>query len=246
MENKDTILEELRELSPAIADINRSNIFSVPKAYFDDLPEIILARIQAEEVSFGSKHLPFSVPLGYFEGLADNILNKISRNEQSVYDELNEIAPLLNSISKEPVYTIPEGYFESLELTVPLKLDRPSAKVFNFSAKKIFQYAVAACTAGILMIGAYMYSNQNTDQQEMVISYDSALKMNVSNELAETNEEEIVAYLGDSPGVGYNVINASSSEEINVEEYLETATDEEIKEYLKTEYQETGIITTGS
>jgi hypothetical protein len=145
-----------------------------------------------------------------------------------------------------PVYKVPEGYFESLELTVPLKLDKPSAKVFSFgNTKKIFQYAVAACTAGILMIGAYMYTNQGSTADEMVISYDSALKMNVTEELAETNEQEITAYLNEAPGVGYAVTTTPASEDVDVEEYLETASDEEIKEYLN-EYPETGISTTGS
>jgi hypothetical protein len=247
MENKEIILNELKEISPVIANINRTNIFSVPEAYFNDLAEIILAKVHAENISFGTKASPFKIPNGYFDGLAGNILNKISQHkDQSVYEELAEIAPFLNSISKEPVYQVPEGYFESLEITIPLKLDKPSVKVFSFgNIRKTMQYALAACVAGILMFGAYMYTNQNSGNDDMVISYDSALKLNVSAELAETNEQEITAYLNEVPGVGYNVITTPSSDEINVDEYLETASDEEIKDYLN-EYQETGITTTGS
>jgi hypothetical protein len=247
MENKETILEELNEISPTVANISRTNVFSVPPVYFNELADIILTKVQAEDAVFSSKATPFNVPSGYFDGLAANIIHKIHQQQvQSVSDELNEIAPLLNTISKEPVYKVPDGYFESLELTIPLKLDRPSAKIFSFGrTKKIFQYAVAACTAGILMFGAYMYTNQDTAANEMVISYDSAVKMNVTEELAETNEQEITAYLSETPGVGYAVTTTPASEEIDVEEYLETASDEEIKEYLN-EYPETGISTTGS
>lgn len=247
MENRETIISELMEISPAVANISRANVFSVPPLYFNNLAEEVLARIQVEDISFGVKNTPFGVPHGYFDGLANSIINKIHQQEmQSVSDELNEIAPLLNTISKIPVYTVPEGYFESLEITIPLKLDKPSAKVFTFGkTKKIFQYAVAACIAGILMIGAYMYTNQGTTADEMVISYDSALKMNVTEALAQTNEQEITAYLNEAPGLGYAVTTTPASEEIDVEEYLETASDEEIKEYLN-EYPETGISTTGS
>jgi len=247
MENRATILEELKEISPVIANITRANVYSVSPVYFNELPEVILARVQAEDAVFGSKATPFNVPQGYFDGLANNILNKIHHTEiQSVSDELKEIAPLLNTISKKPVYSVPQGYFESLEITIPLKLDKPSAKVFNFgNTKKIFQYAVAACVAGMLMVGAYMYTNSNGASEAMVISHDSALKMNVTEELAETNEQEITAYLNEAPGVGYAVTTTPASEEIDVEEYLETASDEEIKEYLN-QYPETGISTTGS
>ncbi len=247
MENRETIINELMEISPAIANISRSNVFSVPPSYFNNLAQEVLARIQVEDISFGVKDAPFSVPAGYFDGLAGSILNKINQQkEQSVSEELEELAPLLNSISKAPVYQVPEGYFESLELTIPLKLDKPSARVFSLGKiGRTLQYAVAASVAGILMFGAYMYTSQNTEGDDMVISYDSALNMNVTAELAETNEQEIAAYLNEVPGVGYNVTTTPTSDEINVDEYLETASDDEIKDYLN-EYQETGITTTGS
>jgi hypothetical protein len=151
--------------------------------------------------------------------------------EQTVAQELEMLAPLLNTISREPVYKVPEGYFESLELTIPLKLDKPSARVFSFGkARRVMQYAVAACTAGILVIGAFIFTNKNAGDDGMLISYDSAMKMDVAEELSETNVDDIGAYLEQTPAPGYAM---NTIEEVDMMQSLETTTDEEIEEYLE-------------
>jgi hypothetical protein len=234
METKEIILQELRDISEIVANIPKGNTFSLPAGYFDQFPAAVLAQIHAENVDFGVKNTPFDVPKGYFDDLAGNILNKIKEQQvQTVEEELNEIAPILNTISRKPVYAVPDGYFESLEVTVPLKVAKPAAKVFSFGKpKRMLQYAVAACTAGILMVGAYLYINKGTATpgQEMAISYDSAMKMNVSEELSDLNTQEIDQYLEESPAVGY-AIN-TTADEMDVQQYIHSASDEEIDQYL--------------
>jgi hypothetical protein len=231
METRETILQELKDISPAVANLGTVNVFSVPAGYFDQLPAAILSKINAETVDFRGRSAPFSVPAGYFDHLAGNILDKIKVAEQSVEAELAGIAPLLNTISKKQVYTVPEGYFESLELTIPLKLDKPSARVFSFGkTKRVMQYAVAACTAGILVIGAWFYTNKNTGTDETSVSYIDVKRMNIASELDKLSETEIASYLETTPNVGY-AMNISA-EEIDFDEYLDAASDEEINEYL--------------
>jgi hypothetical protein len=235
MKNRETILHELRQISEAVANLGTENIFTVPANYFEQFPASVLARIMSENADLGLKTNPFNVPKGYFDGLPGNILNRIKQQQvQSVEEELNEIAPLLNTVSKKPVYAVPDGYFESLEVTVPLKVAQPREKVFSLGKpRRIFQYAVAACTAGILMVGAYLYTNKGTatPDQAMAIPYDSAIKMNVSQELANVNTQDIDQYLEEAPTVGY-AIN-TPAEEVDVQEYIQAVSDEEIDQYLK-------------
>lgn len=40
-----SVLEELKELSPALSATGNDNVFSIPTRYFQDLPEIILSRV---------------------------------------------------------------------------------------------------------------------------------------------------------------------------------------------------------
>jgi hypothetical protein len=234
MEKREIILQELREISDLVAGIPDINPFSLPTGYFDRFPASMLALVQPATADFGARTTPFDVPPGYFDELAGSILAKVKQLEtQTAREELEEIAPLLNSISRTPVYTVPEGYFESLEVTVPLKVASPSAKVLSLGKpRRIFQYAVAACAAGILMVGAYLYINKGTATpgEPMAISYDSAMKMNVPAELSELNTPEISQYLEESPAIGY-AINAANEEE-DVQQYIHAASDEEIDQYL--------------
>lgn len=219
----------MQELSPLVAGISRVNPYQLPAGYFESLPQDLLEGIRAEQPELGSRQPLFSVPAGYFDNLAASVLARVKQQELTVQQELEELAPLLNTISKEPVYQVPEGYFESLELTIPLKLAKPSASVFSFSrrTKRVLQYAVAACTAAVLMFGAYMYSNQDST----VISYREAKTMDLTEELSELKEEDINNYLNETPLVGYAVNNGG--EDINVEEILEITSDQEISDYLE-------------
>lgn len=236
METRETILQELQQISPAVANLGRQNPYSLPLNYFEGFAAAVLERISAENPSFGPASAPFSVPAGYFENLAADILDKARAQEvQSVPDELNEIAPLLNTISKKPVYTVPGGYFESLEVTIPLKIGQPAAKVIGMSkTRKIIQYAVAACTVGMLAIGGWFYSERQSAATDtaMAIPYDSAIQMDVSQELSQVNEQEIDQYLSEAPAVGY-AISPSSPDDIEVDQYIKSTSDEEINQYLQ-------------
>jgi hypothetical protein len=238
MEKKENILQELRELSEAVANLPKGNTYTVPSGYFDQFATSVLAVIQAEYAGFGVKTTPFGVPKGYFDDFAANVISKIKRQELSVEEELNELAPLLNTISKKPVYTIPVGYFESLGNTIPSKVATQHTKVVSMGKpRRILQYAVAACTAGILMVGAYMYTHQTagpgkTNTASAVIPYDSAVKMNVNEELASVNEQEIDQYLKQSPTISSTVVTPVSADDVDVEQFIQSASDEEIKDYL--------------
>lgn len=247
MEKKETILNELRQLSEVVANLPKGNTYAVPPSFFDAFPDSVMARIRLGEKS-GGRSIPFEVPQGYFDTLASNIMQRIRQQEQSVTEELNELAPILNSISKQPVYKVPEGYFESLELTVPARV-APAKVVGMNRPKRLLQYAVAACTAAVLMVGAYLYtsnngnSNDGSDGQVATatpISYDSAKDMNVTAALASVNEQEIDQYLTENPTFGYG-INAvlTTPEEVDVQQNIKTASDEELKQYLEETVEQT-------
>lgn len=116
MENRIDILNELKELSPVMAAMEKVNIFTVPNGYFESLGEIVLMSIKEETRGLpGSIASPSSmqVPHGYFESLADNILNRIKAQDNS-QAELKELSPLLFSIQNKNVFIAPQGYFELL------------------------------------------------------------------------------------------------------------------------------------
>ena len=69
----------------------------------------------------------FQVPDGYFDGLAASILAKIKSMEGTVQSELEELSPLLASISKRTPYSVPSSYFEENMVSGPLHQEAESS-----------------------------------------------------------------------------------------------------------------------
>lgn len=93
MENKNDILEELKQLSPLLAEREKLNLFTVPENYFNTVEEGVMEKIAAQSVnrelensslSKMKKQDAFDVPYGYFERLPEQILNKTSRKKNSL------------------------------------------------------------------------------------------------------------------------------------------------------------------
>lgn len=77
MKEEITTIQELLEISPAVANQPKSNLFEVPGGYFSNFPQRILKRIEVQSLE-GDQPLPsileelknenpFSVPEGYFK-----------------------------------------------------------------------------------------------------------------------------------------------------------------------------------
>ena len=122
MNQAQIIADEIMDISPAVANIPKSNPFWVPDGYFEQSSLSLLEIIEFEKYGSvntkGSVNLlqqqkdeVFSVPEGYFEQFNKDLLDKIQKTE-SVDDELNVIAPTLIEIRKENPFIVPDGYFE--------------------------------------------------------------------------------------------------------------------------------------
>jgi hypothetical protein len=85
MNNRNNIIiEELREIAPHLAQIQRVNPFTVPVHYFETLPNEVLQSIQVTELQLLAslkKENPFDVPYNYFESLPGKVLNRIREEE---------------------------------------------------------------------------------------------------------------------------------------------------------------------
>src|SRR3982750_4699179 len=121
MENSNPILNELMEISPLIAGINRRMPYMAPDGYFETLPVQVLLRIGIEEkagddpVLAINKEAVYEVPAGYFEGLAGSILNRIKAEQvTTVQDELALLSPLLGGIEKKNPFSSPEDSFANV------------------------------------------------------------------------------------------------------------------------------------
>ena len=116
MFDPDNILNELKKLSPFLADIPRDNVFNVPDGYFTNISSQQLLLAHASDRSKSGSLTTFTVPHNYFENLAESILDRIKKdNGNIVADETSEISSFVAGIGNKNVYNVPAGYFENID-----------------------------------------------------------------------------------------------------------------------------------
>ena len=121
MENRIDILNELKQLSPTLAAIEKVNVFTVPAVYFEYLPADILMGIEKENGL--SNYKTADVPVGYFDTLATSILTKIKApDNEDEATELSFLSPQLFSIKKQRTFDVPHGYFDTLTGSILTKI----------------------------------------------------------------------------------------------------------------------------
>ncbi len=152
MQNNIDILNELKELSPVVAGIEKVNVFTVPFGYFDVLSGDILASLNEQfpgsfQANTAKKE---EVPEGYFDTLADSILHKIKMQakEETAAGELRALSPMLYSIQGENVFEVPYNYFNNLpavtlnrinNATVTDELKILSPVLYGIQNKNVFE-----------------------------------------------------------------------------------------------------------
>jgi hypothetical protein len=221
MKNKDTNIEELKDIAPTIVNLRNQNLYSVPLGYFDSLADSIVNYIKLIEIR--GIH-PYFVPENYFDNLADSIIHKIKlSSSHEIYEELSEIAPLLTTVNKENVFSVPDNYFE--KLTIPATA-RPIAKVISIgnNLRKWVTYAAAASVLFIVATTSYLYVTIHNHNGET---------LTIEQRLAGLQDQEIINYLKENDEIiSGDIIPASVEEDTEIQNMLQNATDEEIQKYL--------------
>lgn len=200
MENKTDILNELQELSPVLAAMEKTNVFTVPEGYFEHLGTDIMMGIKHEKGLGENKvdRVNSDVPAGYFDSLAATIIDKIkAQASEDALTEIRALSPMLYSIQNENVFEIPQGYFENLPDDVILKL-KPQPKVITMQRRSssIMKYAVAAVFTGLMALGVFKFTG-NTNNKIDLPDYVTAglLVQDVDQELTKISDAEIVKFL---------------------------------------------------
>jgi hypothetical protein len=223
MNLKDDILDELTGLSPLLAGIEKTNVFTVPDGYFNALDETILAGIKEDNAVLlkgFSKNNLFEAPNGYFENLSSAILGKI-KQQQTAADELRDLSPMLYSIQNENVFEVPAGYFNTIPGIILDKVKPQPAKIVRMHKRRtFFKYASAAMIACILSLGVYKFINKPNHTVSGTLTFASldpyiqkGIKMNAKQfdqTLDTLSQDDIANYL-DKNGNDADVAELSSN-----------------------------------
>ena len=161
MDKSTEILNELKEISPTLAAMERVNVFQVPDDYFTELDKRIFTSVFLHQ---DEKNKDQQVPEGYFEALSSKIMLKIKSAEiDNPDEEIQSISPLLFSLKNTQVLSVPFGYFDSLSDNIKSQLNDNKAKVISINTgRKWWKYAAAAVIAGGITFGSLqIFKNQN-------------------------------------------------------------------------------------
>lgn len=214
------IKQELYTISPVIANLNNTNVYSIQPDYFSNLAEEIVQFIRATELLEQSRNTTYTAPKEYFNDLTELILQKVKVSEENtstVQDELMTIAPTLNTLNKSNIYSVPNNYFINSTIAIPTK---EKAKIVSFfNVRKVVSYAVAAIFIGVLGFGIVQFIEPKNNT------------INLSSEVAKASTEDIDSYLKSLPHTDMLSSNYTVDENESLGLFEKTSTDE-IKEYL--------------
>lgn len=228
--------EELLDVSPSIVQMERSNIYTVSSSYFESLPAEIIKKIRLEQepVYRFSPATPYRVPDNYFDNLPHSVLKRVKSKthyNSEVEEEIDQVAPLLNLVSKEPVYKVPAGYFESVQIRAK-ESKKTERKLVSFrTTKKIFKFLAAAIITGILAVGAFRLTEKDSTGQKTV---------NTNTEVKNLTEDEIIEYLKTN-SIDDISPTLQKIKENDVKSSLSEMSDSEIRQYLKENGEPDGI-----
>jgi len=124
VKNENEIQNELRQISPLVADLSRENLLKVPENYFEQLAGQIMLRVGAMRSGISTlssldkidKNIGLSQPPdGYFENFAARMLKLVKAEAvDSVDEELANLSPFLSTLKREMPFSVPLNYFEEL------------------------------------------------------------------------------------------------------------------------------------
>lgn len=242
MENRKTIIAELQAVAPLVAEISPDKLYAVPEGYFASFPAVMAEKIRLEEMLAQAAAPVYEVPDGYFTALPGDILSRIQTNH-TVQAELDELAPLLNTIDKETPYQVPATYFAQADFARLARYQQPQAKVVSLRlARRWMQYAAAAMVTGLLVTGAFLFTDNSVNMEE------SAYKtVDLSSEFNKVSETELTNYLDNPEHASVaNTVTALTNEEIlkDVKNNLQQVSDEELKQYLTDNAENDDVLTT--
>lgn len=197
-----TINNELKELNSLLANIPKTNVFTVPNGYFESLSADIMHGINDDLVSnkLIISGLEADVPAGYFDGLADSIFNKIKLEEHE--GEQRAIA-LRSVVGTGNIFSVPDGYFNGLATSIQSKV-LPTAPVITMKPRRsVFYYAIAAALTGLLGLSLFSIFDDKSTHVSQTTTTTFAVSDDTNKILENENFDKMMESLGDDEILSY-------------------------------------------
>jgi hypothetical protein len=167
------ILSELQEVAPALAKLDKVNLYEVQEGYFGQSQTNILASIDAPEVSVLSsiphRELYPAPAASYFSSFSGDLMQRLHAEE--VGEELSYALPILQQVEKKQSYALPAAYFSSFPARVTklvsgeahssvrhwgTKWAELSQTILGLISMPRYAFAMASVVSVIVGIGLFM------------------------------------------------------------------------------------------
>jgi hypothetical protein len=235
-ESHDEWLKELKNLSPFLASLKKTNPFKLPGNYFNDSRNSILESIKDEptiDLQDASKK-EFSVPEDYFEGLGTRVFEKIKSEENG--NKGNSIIPA----QSENPFKVPTSYFDELSGRVMNKIDDKqkgeNTRIVNINNSN---FRIALSIAAIFLIGIFtlLFFVRRNQVENPGIALNNISNKEIQSYLIENigeiEEETIYSSIDDIDAIlGSFIDNAFESIEFTDEEMDDFIINQIDEEYL--------------
>ena len=230
MNSSKTILSETQAISQAVANLPKTNPFTLSHEYFEFFSINLLRTIQQYEQK------ALNTPGNYFSTFPSKLLEKIKEDNSTA--ELEDLSPMLAGMQKQNPFYVSENYFATFNAT-PKKEQAIIRSVFSY--KRIIRYAAAACITGLLII-SYTYNQHNTTTSLAALQRNSASDLSL---------ESIIGYLdqvddvkddneSDTPITAENNLLVDINQE-TIRQVLQEIPESDIKQFIdqtgSTEYK---------
>jgi len=239
MDSRLTILAELREISPVLADLSPVTPYVVPDGYFEAFAGSVIQRIKLEEVepmselsslspllSSIGKQVPYQVPENYFAELSDQALVGAKAIE-FVNEELENLSPVMIGLKSVNVYEVPNAYFDSLPERIlnKVKHQQPAKVVKMRPFTRIARYAVAAVFIAFTAVGGWLMQK---GPGEVVTT------AGIEYSIHKASDEEIFNFIQNDEGsVTEPVLNADEEmDATDTKAMLADVSDKELEQFI--------------
>jgi hypothetical protein len=219
-------------------NVQAINVYAVPEGYFNDLADGIMSSIHLEAGKQFAQQGPYTIPDRYFEDLSSTILARLQAIPGTKSSPVDTAAnEFLTTIGKGNVYEVPAHYFEQLPAQVISKVSSPAqGKVVSLRTitRNWISYASAAAVAGIMVVGAFMFTDNN--QQPSSAYYNGFKNIDVKKGVSDLSESEIDTYLTAHPSL-FEIPAPTRSVEAEIQRSIKNMSEEEITGYLQDNWE---------
>ena len=243
MKRNPDIINELRSISPRLAEIDPRPVQTLPDGYFDQFPEQLSTRLShglgGQDISLPAS----SLPAGYFDQLPGRILDRIRATTGSDVANDETLPPVLAGVSRTMPHHVPVGYFEGFERKLASGLTSPAPVVSMERRSTGFRYAAAAAVTGLLLVSAWYFLLNGPVKGSMPDGKTEMASRSVSVDSLRVSDKDLASFLEQTDGLeslnNSDTLVSTNSElalldldEKGISEILRTLPDKALAEYI--------------